>query len=448
MMFKKQKRMVQGEFWVNAEKYELPAANPFYERLDALLSSIGFDEQVRTLCQPYYRIGGPGHPGVDPAVYIKMLLIGFFENVKSERAIEARCADSIMLRRFLGYPLNERVPDHTTLGVIRRRLPVDTFEKAFGLSLPVLATMGLLRGAHIGADTSVMEANASMRNLRNRISSQKYRAYVKGLAKAEGVDITDEAAVSRFDRKRKGRKTSNDQWQNPHDPDAKIGPTKQGGIRMVYKPEHIIDMETGAIIDAKVLPGDTADSSGVADRIVAAENRAVASLPIDALPIETATTDKGYYAAAEIAKIELIGIGANIPDRCQHRNLDNLSKTTRKAVARCARRVKSAVGKDLLRKRGMHIERSFAHILDCGGMRRTTLRGNENIQKRYSIAAFGYNLSLIMLTFFGIGTPKQCAAGAWKWSFDDFLRCIHDFMTHSILFCRGATIHAVVAVAP
>jgi transposase len=404
-MFKKQKRIVQGELWVNAKEYALPASNPFYEQLDAILTSIGFDDQVRALCQPYYRSGGPGQPGVDPAVYIKMLLIGFFENIKSERAIEARCADSIMLRRFLGYPINERVPDHTTLGVIRRRLPVDTFERAFAILYPVLASMGLLRGAHIGMDTSVIDANASMRNLINRISAEKYRAYVKKLAKAEGVDIRDEAAVSRFDRKRKGRKTSNDEWQNPHDPDAKIGPTKHGGTRMIYKPEHAVDMETGAIIDAKVLPGDTADTADVASRIADAEARAIASMPIDDLPIETATADKGYQAAEEIARMESGGLAANIPDRITNRNLENLCKNTREAVKHCARRVKSVLGKDLLRKRGMHIERSFAHILDSGGMRRTTLRVTENIQKRFSISALVYNLSLLMFTFSGVGTP-------------------------------------------
>jgi len=446
-MFKKQKRIVQGELWVNAEEYALPASNPFYEQLDAILTSIGFDDQVRTLCQPYYRIGGPGQPGVDPAVYIKMLLIGFFENIKSERAIEARCADSIMLRRFLGYPINERVPDHTTLGVIRRRLPVDTFEKAFAILHPVLASMGLLRGAHIGVDTSVIDANASTRNLINRISAEKYRAYVKKLAKAEGVDIRDESAVSRFDRKRKGRKTSNDEWQNPHDPDAKIGPTKHGGTRMIYKPEHVVDMETGAIIDAKVLPGDTADTADVASRIADAEARAIASMPIDDLPIETATADKGYHAAEEIARMENGGLAANIPDRITNRNLENLCRITREAVKHCARRVKSVLGKDLLRKRGMHIERSFAHILDSGGMRRTTLRGTENIQKRYSIAALGYNLSLLMLTFFGVGTPKQHAAGAGKRLIDE---CIHSIRCAAMLiagFGVRARLHAATADA-
>lgn len=74
--------------------------------------------------------------------------------------------------------------------------------------------------------------------------------------------------------------------------------------------------------------------------------------------------------------------------------------------------VKSIMGRKLQRARVMYIERSFAHVLDAGGMRRTTLRGRENIEKRYKIAVLGYNMSLAMRTVFGIGTPKQCAAGA------------------------------------
>lgn len=457
-MFKKQQRIVQGELWVHADDLPVPASNRFYDALSAIFESIGFEDAVRDLFRPFYRPDGPGHPGVDPAVYIKMLLIGFFENIKSERGIEARCADSLMLRHFLGFAITERVPDHTTLGVIRRRVPGDVFEKSFALLLPVLAKMGLVRSAHVGLDTSVIEANASMRNLRNRISGEKYRIYVKKLAKEAGIDPKDEAAVSRFDRKRKDRKTSNDEWENPHDPDAKIGPTKQGGTRMIYKPEHVVDMETGAIIDARILPGDTSDTTELACRIADAEARAISSMPIDELPMETVTADKGYHAADEIALMETGGLSANIPDRITNRNLENLSKETRGAVERCARRVKSAMGKDLLRKRGMHIERSFAHILDSGGMRRTTLRGVENIQKRYSIAALGYNLSLLMFTFFGVGTPKQCAAGSGKGIFAAFCHALFEMISrmsalrpragHETIMVRPAWLHQFVRLLP
>jgi transposase len=408
-MFRKQKRSVQQELWIRSEDLPVPASNPFYQALDALLVKHDFDQKVRELFLPYYKSSGPGQPGVDPAVYAKMLLIGFFERIPSERGIEARCTDSIMLRHFLGIALTERVPDHSTLSVIRRRVPLSVFTQMFTLMHPVLAEMGLIRGKNIGMDTSAMQANASMRNLRNRMTGDKYRAYVTRLAKKEGIDIKDPDAVNRFDRTRK-KKTSNEEWSNPYDPDAKIGPTKQGNIRMIYKPEHTVDMDTGALIDVQMLLGDMPDTEVLTERVCAAEKRAIDGLGIDTLPIETLTADKGYFAAEELPHLVQAGIMPNIPDRTAKRNLSRLTEATRTIVERVRRRVKSRKGKRLLRRRGMYIERSFRHILDDGSMRRTTLRGRENIEKRYLIAALGYNLSLMLFTMFGVGRPKEWAA--------------------------------------
>ena len=229
-VFKKQKLPIQQELWVRADELPVPASSPFYEQLDRFLESVNFEEKARALCAPYYKPSGPGQPGVDPVVYFKMILIGFFEGIKSERGIESRCGDSLMLRRFLGFEIIERVPDHSTLSVIRRRLPVNVFKEVFGLMHPALAKMGLIRGKNVGADTSVIEANASMRRLTNRLTGQKYRAYVVRLAKTAGVDEKDSDAVTRFDRNRK-KKVSNDDWMNPHDPDAKIG---LSGQRFAY----------------------------------------------------------------------------------------------------------------------------------------------------------------------------------------------------------------------
>jgi transposase len=432
-MFKKQKRIVQGELWIDAAKVALPEGCAFYDKLNAMLEAVGFDEQVHALCQPYYRMDGPGHPGVDPAVYFRILLIGFFEGIRSERALATRCADSLMLRRFLRYQLDESVPDHSTLSVIRHRFPVDVFHQVFTIMHPALASLGLIRGAHIAMDTSVIEANASMRNLRNRCTGEKYREYVRRLAKDDGVNPRDEAAVSRHDRKRKNRKTSNNDWQNPHDPDAKVGPTKHGETRMIYKPEHVVDMDTGAIIDAQVLPGDTADATEVAARLAETERRMMAVMPIDELPIETLTADKGYHSAANVEQLSTAGIAVNIPDRVVDRKMEQLTPACQRALRKSATLVKSRKGKALLRKRGMYVERSFAHVLDAGGMRRTTLRGRENVQKRHSIASLGYNLSLVLLTVFGVGTPKQAIAGATAAGFSAFSRvayAVHALLRH------------------
>jgi transposase len=413
-MFKKQPRERQEELWIRSDELNLPAETPFWSKFQGFLDSIDFDRHAREACAPFYTPNGPGQPGVDPVVYFKMLLIAFFENLPSERAIEARCADSLGIWNFLGIALTDRVPDHSTLSRIRHRLPLEVFDTVYGIVFPRLRELKLIRGKALGMDTSVIDANAAMKSLRNRMTREKYRAYVKRLAKREGVDITDEAAVSRFDRNRKGRKTSNDEWFNPHDPDAKVGPTKHGGTRMIYKPEHLVDMETGAILDATVLPGDRGDSTDVTDRLMDAEMRAAEKLGTEEmdLPIESLTADKGYHSVAELEKLSEIDIIPNIPDPCDRRNLGKLSQATRQLVEWSRAVVKSVVGKELQRARGMHIERSFAHVLDAGGMRRATLRGRVNIEKRYKIAALGYNISLAMRTLFGIGTPKQWAATA------------------------------------
>lgn len=413
-MFKQQPRERQEELWIRSDELNLPAEAPFWARFQGLLDSLDFDRQVREACYPFYIMSGPGQPGVDPVVYFKMLLIAFFENLPSERAIEARCADSLGIRNFLGIALTDRVPDHSTLSRIRKRLPQEVYDAVYGIIFPRLKELKLIRGKALGMDTSVIDANAAMKSLRNRMTREKYRAYVKRLAKREGVDITDEAAVSRFDRNRKDRKTSNDEWFNPHDPDAKIGPTKKGGTRMIYKPEHLVDMETGAILDVTVLPGDRGDSTDVTDRLMEAEMRAAEKLGMEEmdLPIESLTADKGYHSRAELEKLSEYDIIPNIPDPCDRRNLGKLSQGARQVIEWSRAVVKSVVGKELQRARGMQIERSFAHVLDAGGMRRATLRGRENIEKRYKIAALGYNISLIMRTMFGIGTPKQWAAVA------------------------------------
>lgn len=255
-IFIKQPRTRREELWIRSDEVNLPAKTPFSVIFQELLDRLDFYRQVRDACSPYNVLSGLRKSNVDPVVYFKMLLIAIYEKLPSERMIEARCADSLGKLNFSGIVFTDRVPDHSTLSRMRHRLPLEVFDQVYGIVFPRLRELKLIRGKALGMDTSVIDANAAMKSLRNRMTREKYRAYVKRLAKREGIDIADEAAVSRFDRKRKGRKTSNDEWFNPHDLDAKVGPTKHGGTRMIYKPEHLVDMETGAILDATVLPGD------------------------------------------------------------------------------------------------------------------------------------------------------------------------------------------------
>jgi len=401
-MFLEKKKAAQPEFWIAADQVVITARTGFYAKLEETLESFDFAAKVRALCAPAYDQSGAGRPGIDPVVYLKMIMVGFFEDLPSERAIAARCADSFSIRGFLKYELHEKTPEHSSFTVIRQRLGLEIYQQIFTLTLQALREHGLLRGKNLGIDSSVIEANASLRALVNRNTEEQYWDYVKRLAAEAGIDPEDATAVRRFDRHRPG-KGSNQEWQNPHDPDAKIGRTKDGATDMIYKPEAVVDLDTGAIVQADVQPGDQADHKEMATRVLEAQqtiNQACAQL-LDTLTVTSVTSDKGYYAVDQLQALQAEGIRTVISDPVDNR---------RGAVRGARRSVKSKSGKALLRRRGMHIERSFAHILDCGGMRRTTLRGWENLNKRFKLAAAFYNLSQLMRKLFRFGTPKQQAA--------------------------------------
>jgi transposase len=410
-MFAKKKKAAQGELWVAAHQLPTTAKATFYSRLEETLESFGFADKVRALCAPAYQQTNAGRPGIDPVVYLKMIMVGFFEDLPSERAIAARCADSISIRSFLNYSLEEKTPDHSTFTIIRQRLGLEIYQQIFTLTLQALREHGLLRGKNLGLDSSVIEANASLRALVNRNTEEQYWDYVKRLAAENGIDPEDTAAVRKFDRHRPG-KGSNQEWQNPHDPDAKIGRTKDGATDMIYKPEAVVDLDTGAIVQADVHPGDQADHQEMATRVLEAQqtiNQATGEKP-DTLTVRSVTSDKGYYAVGELQALQHEGIRTVISDPIDNRRVDKLEPAEQRAVRGAKRSVQSQSGKELLRRRGMHIERSFAHILDAGGLRRTTLRGWENLNKRFKLAAAFYNLSQLMRQLFGFGTPKQLAA--------------------------------------
>lgn len=405
------KKAAQPEFWIAADQVVITARTGFYAKLEETLESFDFGAKVRALCAPAYDQSGAGRPGIDPVVYLKMIMVGFFEDLPSERAIAARCADSMSIRAFLNYTLEEKTPDHSSFTVIRQRLGLEIYQQIFTLTLQALREHGLLRGKHLGIDSSVIEANASLRALVHRNTEEQYWDYVKRLAAENGIDPDDAAAVRKFDRNRPG-KGSNQEWQNPHDPDAKIGRTKAGATDMIYKPEAVVDLDTGAIVQADVHSGDQADHKEMATRVLEAQqtiNEATGE-KADTLTVTSVTSDKGYYAVNELQALQQEGIRTVISDPIDNRRVDKLAAPQQRAVRAARRSVKSKSGKDLLRRRGMHIERSFAHILDAGGMRRTTLRGWENLNKRFKLAAAFYNLSQLMRLLFGFGTPKQLAA--------------------------------------
>jgi transposase len=410
-MFSAKKKAAQSEFWIAADQVVTTAKSGFYAKLDETLDSFGFAAKVRELCAPAYDKSGVGRPGIDPTVYLKMMMVGFFEDLPSERAIAARCADSISIRQFLHYELTEATPDHSSLSIIRQRLDGPIYEQVFTLVLSALQEHGLLRGRNVGIDSSVVEANASLRGLVNRNTGEAYWDYVKRLAAESGIDPQDSAAVRKFDRKRP-KKMSNQEWENLDDPDAKIGPKKDGATDMIYKPQTVVDLDTGAIVSAQMLPGDQADNQEVATAILEAQQNinAARGQDLKELTVQTTTADKGYYAVGQLQELQREQIKTVICDPIHNRRLDKLEPDEQAAVKAAKRSTRSHYGRELLSKRGQHIERAFAHLLDWGGMRRATLRGLQNLQKRFKLAAAFYNLSQLMRKLCGVGTPKQCEA--------------------------------------
>jgi len=436
----KPKSLPQPELFIPAAQLVQPATASYYIKLERTLNSFQFAEQARQICAPAYSDGSRGRPPVDPAVYFKMLMIGFFENIASERGIAERCSDSISIRFFLGYGLTESTPDHSTLSVIRDRLGEDAYQQVFVLILAALQQHGLIKGKNVGIDASVIEANAALKSLVNRDTQEAYWDYVRRLAGENGVNPKDPEAVRQFDRKRP-KKMSNDDWENPHDPDAKIGPTKAGAIDMIYKPEHTVDLDTGAILHAEVRLGHEADQKDLAVHVLQAQvniNLAQGQ-PADSLTIRSATADKGYHAAGEMGRLHQEGIRTVISDPVKNRKLDKLSVDEAKAVSKARRSARSESGKKLLKQRGQHLERSFAHVLDAGGARRTTLRGAENLNKRHKVSAAIYNLSQLMRVICGVGTPKQWAAGRKPLVWILFRLCIAGTVRLVIGIERGIT---------
>lgn len=415
MFARRTKQEKQSEFWIVASR--LPQATPsrFYELVERTLQEMEFAARVWELCRPAYAAEAKGgRPGIDPVVYLKMLMVGFFEDLPSERAIASRCADSLSVRGFLGYELCEATPDHSSLSVIRDRLGLELYQCIFELILEALHQHGLLKGRHLGIDSSVLEANASLRSLTHRNTEESYWQYVRRLAQEAGLDPQDHDALRRFDKKRPGRKTSNQEWVNPHEPEACIGKTKDGATDMIYKPEHVVDLETGAIVAAEVRAGDAADTAQLPERLVEAGVTCARVMPEVAVEklVQSATADKGYFALAEIGQLQALGVRTVVSDpQAARRQRGTLTKEQRAVLSRAQRAVGSASGKSLLRRRGQHLERSFEHLLDEGGMRRATLRGRENLSKRHKVAAACYNLSQLLRRLHGIGTPRQWLAG-------------------------------------
>jgi transposase len=401
----------QESLFVAADQLAQAPGHPFYQKLNALLDEAGFDRWVERRCRQYYEQEETrGRPSVPPGVYFRMLFIGYFEGLDSQRGIAWRCGDSLGLRQFLGIPLDEPTPDHSTLTNTRKRLPEAVFAEVFQFVLSIAHEKKLLSGKTVGVDSTTLEANAAMKSIVRRDTGEDWQAYVTRLMREEGViDAAHEPTaeeVRRFDKKRKNKKVGNDEWKSSTDGDARITHMKDGTTHLAYKAEHVVDLTSDLIVTAEIYPADQADTATLADSLVAAQLhlKAAGSSAV----IEEAAADKGYHAAGTIELCDFLAVRTYIPEPRRPHPAKWAGKPAehRRAVLNNRRRVRRAKGKALQRRRSEVVERTFAHVCETGGARRTWLRGTADVAKRYTIAAAAHNLGRLLRRLTGIGKPK------------------------------------------
>jgi transposase len=401
----------QPELWIATDDLARTPGHPFFDRLNKLLAEARFDEFVEERCRAFYA-DGKGRPSIPPGTYMRMLLVGFFEGLDSERGIAWRCADSLSLRRFLGFDMSENTPDHSSLCRIRQRLDVEVHQDVFGFVLRVLAQKGLLRGKTIGIDATTLEANAALRSIVRREDGTNYQDYLTELAKASGIATPTRADLARIDKKRP-KKGSNDDWKNPHDPEAKITKLKDGRTHLAHKAEHAVDLDSGAVLAVTVQDATLGDPTTMKRTIGAAVENV---LDVNRDPgchgklSERALTewvaDKGYHSNATMEMVAQCGLRSYVSEPDRGRRRWERREVAREGTYANRRRLSTKRGKALMRRRGELLERTFAHCLETGAMRRVHLRGRANILKRYLIHVAAFNLSLVMRQIFGVGTPR------------------------------------------
>ena len=396
----------QPALWIAASDLPASPGHPFYTRLNAVLDTHGFDRFAEDQCREFYA-KVMGRPGLPPGQYFRLLLIGYFEGIDSERGIAWRAADSLAVRRFVRLALHEAAPDHSTISRTRRLIDVETHRAVFTWVQQRLVEAGLLKGKTFAIDATTLEANAAMRSIVRRDTQDTYPEFLTRLAKASGIETPTREDLARLDRKRK-KKTSNKDWTNPHDPDAKVTKMKDGRTHLAHKAEHAVDLETGAIVAVTVQGADRGDTTTIVDTVtsVIAQLEVAQADVDDPQPPEEIIADKGYHSNRIMIELDALGVRSYVAEPARGRRDWSKEPEAQAPVYGNRRRIRGPRGRRLMRQRGERIERSFAHVYDTGGMRRTHLRGHSNILKRLLIHAGGFNLGLIMRQLIGLGTPR------------------------------------------
>jgi len=411
MAMKKRRRSRQNDLFIPSHALPESPGHPFYEKLNQILDAHGFDDFVEDLCAPFYA-DNVGRPSIPPGVYFRMLMLGYFEGLDSERGIDWRVSDSLTLREFLGYALSESTPDHSTLSRTRRRLSVEVHEEVFNWILKVLASSKLLKGKTLGVDATTLEANAALRTIVRRDTGETYNEFLTRLAQASGIETPTREDLAKVDKKRPN-KGSNKDWQHPFDPDARIAKMKDGRTHLAHKEEQAVDMDTQAIVALTLQGADEGDTATLAQTLQQTEKNleAVSQDPdagknLHAQPLSEVVADKGYHSNDTMVDLKEGQIRSYIsePDRGRRNWKDKTAE--RDAVYANRRRIRGERGQALRRQRSEYVERPFAHLFETGGMRRVHLRGQRNILKRLLIHAGGYNLGLAIRKLTGVGTPR------------------------------------------
>jgi transposase len=396
----------QSSLWVATSDLPASPGHPFYARLNAVLEAHDFDRFVEDRCRRFY---APvmGRPSLPPGRYFRLLLVGYFEGIDAERGIAWRATDSLAIRTFLRLPLDEAPPDHSTIARTRRLIDLETHRAVFTWVQQRLVESGLLTGKTVAIDATTLEANAAMRSIVRRDTGEGYQQFLTGLANASGIETPTREDLARLDRKRK-KKTSNRDWTSPSDPDAKVTRMKDGRTHLAHKAEHAVDLETGAIVAVTLQGADAGDTTTIVETATAAADQ-IADAQVDVAEpqaLEEIIADKGYHSNQTMIDLDAVGVRSYIAEPDRGRRDWSETPEAQAPVSGNRRRVRGPRGRRLMRQRGERIERSFAHVYDTGGMRRTHLRGHTNILKRLLIHAGGFNLGLVMRQLIGVGTPR------------------------------------------
>jgi transposase len=391
----------QESLWVSTEEIARSDGHPFYRKVNEILEQHKLDRRLEHLCRRFYK---PvfGRPSMAPGVYFRLLLIGFFEGIDSERGIAWRVADSLSLREFVGYSVTEQTPDHSTISRTRRLLPVETHKAVLRWCVRILGEEGLLEGQTIAIDATTLEANAAMRSIRRRDDGRRYEEYLQDLAQAEGLENPSREQLARLDRKRK-KKGSNQEWMSPADPDARITKMKDGRTHLAHKAEHAVDLSSGAVVAVTLQAADLGDTTTMQHTLQEAQVNAAL---VNERGVEETVADKGYHSNQVLVDLHAEGIRSYIPEPERGARKWSDKEKEQQRVYANRRRMSGRRGKQLQKLRSELTERNFAHMYETGGLRRTHLRKRNNILKRLLLHAVGFNLALLLRERYGIGKPR------------------------------------------